>query len=136
MAKISAVGQSPNLYDAYDYYVQGDNFRGRTTHAAFYRNGINNPRATLYEGVIELKEIVSRDIPENVSAEAHKYAIKELYDSDHLMVVSTKKALENELRQKYSPNTRWLSEIVMVQTQLPIFKNIHKMSKFFKRLLK
>ena len=47
----------PNIYDAYNHFMQGETAIGRATLAAYYRNGIDNPRATLYEAAIERKNI-------------------------------------------------------------------------------
>ena len=49
--------QQPNIYDAYNHFMQGETAIGRATLAAYYRNGIDNPRATLYEAAIERKNI-------------------------------------------------------------------------------
>lgn len=104
----------PSLYDAYNHLMQGNVATARSTMAEFYRNGIENPRARMYEASIEMKNMLNVGIasvasaPESMKQELkfkHNFAMTELMASSHPLVINAKKQLENSFKTIY-PNTK------------------------------
>lgn len=132
----------PSLYDAYNHLMQGNVATARSTMAEFYRNGIENPRARMYEASIEMKNMLNVGIasvasaPESMKQELkfkHNFAMTELMASSHPLVINAKKQLENSFKTIY-PNTKTqaFSKFIMRETIIPSLKKVRFLARFFK----
>lgn len=134
--------KSPNLYEAYNYIMSGDLARCRQTMAQFYNEGKNNPRAQLYETMIERRKI--RDFgykslkfaePEQryLLRKEHIAAMNEIFFSDHQMVKNAFDRLQDNFNKMY-PNkkTQRLTRFVLGKTAFPLMENFKCIIKFMK----
>lgn len=133
--------QGPNLYDAYNQMMSGNIAAGRSTIAKFYQDGTENPRAKLYETMIERRNIrefgtkclstMESYTPE--TKRMHNQAVNELFFSKHPLVENAYKQLHENLAKIY-PNkkTQRLTRFVLGKTLFPIFDKFKCMIKFMK----
>lgn len=120
---------NPSIYDAYNHFMQGETAIGRATLAAYYRNGIDNPRATLYEAAIERKNInqiaqlnmmILPDTYKSNLKQNHYAAMKEINFPQHPMVLNAKKALNENFDRLYpSKKSKKFTKFVIGKTILP-----------------
>ena len=123
---------SPNLYDAYNYMMQGNIGAGRSTMAQFYRQGMENPRARLYETMIERHNIreFGKECLNSTNApielkRTHEFILNELFFSKHPLVDSALEQLWESFKTLYpDKKTQKLTRFVLGKTVTP------EMSKF------
>ncbi len=128
-----------NLYDAYNQMMDGNTAYARTTIAAFYRDGVKNPRATLYEAKIEQRNITNLSMSvisqtpdplQKILRNKFNVIMQELTNSDHPLVTTAKKEVNESFKELYpSVKTQKFSHFIMYKTLFPFLEK-------FKFLLK
>lgn len=131
---------SPNLYDAYNYMMNGDIATGRSTMAQFYKQGLDNPRARLYETMIERRNIreFGKECLNSTNAptelrRAHRKIVNELFFSQHPLVDNALDQLWESFRNLYpDKKTQRLTRFILGKTATPELRKFKCLIKLMK----
>lgn len=131
-----------NLYAAYNAFVDGKPKEGRHIIRQYYREGLKNPRACLYEASKEVRNLENwaadwdkvaktkmskNDF--NARQQAHRNTINEMLNPTNKLVKQIRDELIAEFRQKYKGETRSMSEFIINRTVIPEFKYLRRLAK-------
>lgn len=123
--------------DIFNNYLNGNKGIARVNIAAMYRQGKENPRATLYQiysGMEELQDMFSKTSNEEKVLEyknAYLDFLTDLLRPDHPMIKSARDEMSDAYLKMYkNPKTLKITRFVLLKQQFPFLKNMKFLVRF------